>query len=392
MVWQTWVEGTAFVSLKLGAEPWIRRGRLVLPWLSLATGAWSAVFMDRGPAQSKWVAVSAGAVWCTLIGLHFVLRLRASLALPPSTSTPPPPAVVSAETGTEPPAEGALSPAPPDQPTRLRSSAPPGKLRARLLMALHQSSLLLTQSMIQFCLFFSWPFYFHAAHFGLDVIELGHALFLGAMSVASLAALWDPWTEYLLEHSLLSPLLPLGASFLALNAVLPSLGGSTASSLWFASAAAVLGALVLSLAQGTRGRRLAQGTGVVLLPPLLLLLGGARLVPPAPLRLVRAEMGLGLAEKWIDAPVTEITGAPERLICATAIASPVGVHDRLFHVWLKDGKEVSRLEVDIVGGREQGYRTRSWLRQFGASPAGRYVCRVETGAGQRLGSCRVRIL
>jgi hypothetical protein len=76
------------------------------------------------------------------------------------------------------------------------------------------------------------------------------------------------------------------------------------------------------------------------------------------------------------------------LHCATAIASPLGLHDKLFHVWKKDGKERARIPLKIVGGRKQGWRTHSRI-----TPGidGKYTCTVETASGQVLGSRSVKI-
>jgi hypothetical protein len=73
------------------------------------------------------------------------------------------------------------------------------------------------------------------------------------------------------------------------------------------------------------------------------------------------------------------------LFCATAIASPLGVRDRLFHVWTKDGESYARIELDVQGGgRAAGFRTASRVA-IGDSEAGRFRCSVESASGQVLG-------
>jgi hypothetical protein len=67
------------------------------------------------------------------------------------------------------------------------------------------------------------------------------------------------------------------------------------------------------------------------------------------------------------------------------------LHDRLFHVWRKNGVQRARIELKIVGGRTRGYRTQSHIRHLGKYPTGTYRCTVETATGQVLGSRSVRI-
>lgn len=76
------------------------------------------------------------------------------------------------------------------------------------------------------------------------------------------------------------------------------------------------------------------------------------------------------------------------LRCATAIASPMGLRDKLFHVWKKNGKLRARVPLNIVGGRKQGFRTHSRITPGGR---GKFTCRVETANGQVLGSRSVKI-
>jgi hypothetical protein len=249
----------------------------------------------------------------------------------------------------------------------------------------------LTQGMIQLGLFFSAPFYSHAANVGVAQVDPWHTVYLAGLFLISALTLWDPLTEWLLRQPLLAPLLPAATTFATLSCVLPGLGLSTQRSLWIAAGAAALAAPLLIAALAPAGRRarrsaLALGTGLGLMAALWL--GAARLIPAAPLRLVRAELGTQLDGKWVRDPSRHFASAPERLICATAIASPVGLKDRLFHVWRKDGRELWRIELSFTGGRAEGYRTRSTLRHFPAPAGGRYECSVVTvtAAGQLLGA------
>jgi hypothetical protein len=311
----------------------------LLPWLWLITGIASAFTMDRGPAAAAGVAVAALASWLCLLLLHWLARLK---------------------------------------PEAVRS-----RWRRRVLFALRHSSLMATQNAIQLGLFFALPFYWQAA-----TREIGHGLFMAALGLLSAATLWDPFTEWLLLRPVLGPLLLASSSFVGLNAVLPGLGLSTQRSLWAAAFTAALGVLILATSNvpSAERKRVALWTFVPsLLLPLALQLGAARIVPAAPLRLSKIQIGTQISGKWISAPLKHLDTAPPHLFCATAIASPVGVRDRLFHVWSYNGIRRAQIELDIRGGRAAGYRTRSRFEVSSGYALGRYSCQVETASGQVLG-------
>jgi len=319
----------------------VKRMWRLLPWVSLAFGIAGAFVMDRGPDKAWLIAVAAIGIWIVVVGLRFVSRYeRPSLVGAPKVFV--------------------------------------ATARLSLLFA--------SQGLMQLTLFFALPFFFYAA-----ALDVGHALFLLMLSGMSAISLWDPLTERLLRHPLLAAALPAFGSFAALTAVLPALGISTHISLWIAVASATVGFPVLAAASAEPGRRLrpiAIASALSLIFPVLMYFGAARIVPAAPLRLVRAEIGTAIAQKWVKEGVRELTHVPAPLHCATAIASPLGLHDRLVHVWRKDGKERARIELNIVGGRKQGFRTHS---RISPGAPGKYKCTVQTASGQILGSRSVKI-
>jgi hypothetical protein len=322
----------------------IARLRPLLPWVSLASGIAGAVWMDRAPERGALVAAAAVALWILLLVLLWLARV---------------------------------------------SAVPAAGFRRWLLLAARLSSLLAAQSLVQLALFFALPFYLQAATY-----DVGHGVFLVGLIGLSAASLWDPLTERLLTRPLLAPLLPAIASFVALAAVLPGLGLSTRTSLWTAAFTAGAGVFVTAAASAPAGRR-ARAAGLALLAaamiPLALWLGAVRIVPAAPLRLSKIEIGSRREGHWVADPSARFAAAPERLVCATAIWSPLGVKDRLFHVWTRDGKPRARVELDIRGGRSGGYRTFSRVAGLGRNPAGVYRCSVQTQSGQVLGSRSVRV-
>jgi hypothetical protein len=116
---------------------------------------------------------------------------------------------------------------------------------------------------------------------------------------------------------------------------------------------------------------------------------GARFIPPAPLALGAATLAEDVVQR---APVgaAHTFHAPDALWCHTAIRAPLGLRDRLFHVWLRDGAEVARIPLEVVGGvRADGFRTWSRLRR---PLEGTYRCRVETAVGQVVGEVHGAVL
>jgi hypothetical protein len=319
----------------------VKRVWAVVPWLSFVAGAIGAYVMDRGPDQSWLIAIGAISIWIAVLGLRFVSRFER----PSLVGTPKAFVVVA---------------------------------RISLILA--------TQGLMQLTLFFALPFFFYAAAF-----DIGHGVFLLLLGLMCIASLWDPLTERLLKRPLLSSALPAFGSFAALTAVLPALGLSTQVSLWLAVLSAVIGFPIItaaSLEPGKRLRWVAIACGLALLFPALMYLGATRIVPAAPLRLVDAAIGTELEGRWVKEPVKKLEHVPARLHCATAIASPLGLHDKLFHVWRKNGKQHARIALKIVGGRKQGWRTHS---RIAPGDVGKYTCTVETASGQVLGARSVKI-
>jgi hypothetical protein len=160
----------------------------------------------------------------------------------------------------------------------------------------------------------------------------------------------------------------------------------------FTAALGVALLVAASTAVELRRRRAGRAFLVALLLPAALPLGLARGIPAAPLRLISVEMGTRLEQQAIIDPSSQLRAAPARLYCATAIWSPVGVKDQLFHVWQRDGQARAVIKLSITGGRSGGYRTYSRIQQPGGLPYGTYRCSVETAIGQVLGGTSLRVI
>jgi len=74
-----------------------------------------------------------------------------------------------------------------------------------------------------------------------------------------------------------------------------------------------------------------------------------------------------------------------------AIHAPRGLHERVDHRWMLNGVEIDRIPLDIVGGRESGYRAWSYKRSFPADSRGHWEVRVVTESGQLIGLMRFEV-
>ena len=79
------------------------------------------------------------------------------------------------------------------------------------------------------------------------------------------------------------------------------------------------------------------------------------------------------------------------LYAFTAINAPRGLKERIFHVWLHEGREVDRIALHINGGREAGYRAWTRKQRFPADAVGRWQVKVVTDTGQMIGTLRFRV-
>jgi hypothetical protein len=259
------------------------------------------------------------------------------------------------------------------------------KRRAMVAHAARFSMRAAAQSLVQLCIFFSVPFFVRAssvpAHFVFDAV----LIFVGALT------LWDPLYAALLDRPPAGAVLQAIAAFAGLDCVLPVLGLSNRLSLAAAALTAAIGLpFAAAIAAPHRSRLmptlLAAAVGALL--PIALLAGGARVVPPAPLRLAHGALGTKIAERTVLDPTTELQTVPDQLVCFTAIDAPRGLRDKLRHVWHKDKTKVSTLQLEVRGGRSEGFRTWSYKHNLSA---GTWSCTVETESGQLLGRLTIHI-
>lgn len=134
--------------------------------------------------------------------------------------------------------------------------------------------------------------------------------------------------------------------------------------------------------------------GMMVLALALLVEYGRHLVPPAPLRLASVAFGTDIDRSRITmrAPVDALPPEYEGAVYVlTSIYAPLGLHDRVRHVWyLEDERIWASRWYDVDGGREEGYRL--WTGRGGITlgDSGRLHVDVETEGGQLIGRARLR--
>ncbi|WP_462379725.1 DUF5924 family protein [Pseudomonas sp. Marseille-QA0892] len=252
-----------------------------------------------------------------------------------------------------------------------------------------------TQMVHQESLFFVLPFFFVTTTW-----NSGQAVFTGVLMLAALVSVIDPlyykrlavrrWL-YFAFHSL--------TLFAVLLTALPIIVHlSTPQSYRLA-----LGiALVLAAPSMTGTLKLDGWRRWAALAALMAALGSAgwlmRLwVPPASLWLVQVAVTTQLdnSQREPGESLREISAsqlASQGLYAFTSIKVPSGLKERIYHVWLHNGREVDRIALEISGIREAGYRAWTHKRNFPRDATGDWQVQVVTEAGQMIGVLRFDVV
>ena len=259
----------------------------------------------------------------------------------------------------------------------------PGLLRF-LVQAIHQEAF-----------FFSLPFFFATTTW-----SSGQAGFTALLTLAGACAIWDPlyfgqiakrrWF-YLAFHAF--------AIFAAMLVALPMLLQLTTTQSFALSCAAMAVFAVPSLAHVID--RQSPGRWLLLVSASMALGFAAwqlrPFVPPATLWVHQ-----GLITDTVDAasktPGVEFANVPAAqahqtgLYAYTAIRAPRGLRERIFHRWLHEGVEVDRIALEIIGGRENGYRAWSYKKGFPADSLGNWQVDVITEGDQLIGRVEFQVI
>jgi hypothetical protein len=326
-------------------KKWIARGRAAIPWVSFAIGLITGAVMDRRPERAPMVALAAGIGWFAVSAILVAGKLV------------------------------------------VRRLEKRRALAEKLIELSHYTGM---QSITQLCVFFSFPFYFQAASLRID-----HTVFLALLVGVGFVSLWDPLYQAVLARPWARAPVQAFATFAGLNCALPIVGLSNRTSLYLAAFFTAAGSPLLA----SLGRRLKEGVSRALILqiaaasaiPFLLLIGASSAVPPAPLGLTESSIGTRIEDKQLVDPAQTFAHVPKQLACFTAVRAPRGLRDELLHVWRQNGAVRDRVPIEVVGGREAGYRTWSIKKKLGRDPQGKWSCTVETVTGQVLGRATVRI-
>lgn len=318
---------------------WQHLGERLLPWCSLAVSIAGVALMKHDESRGGLIAIVAAVSWLAFVVVALVHRPRA------------------------------------------RSLEGTGRFQKLMRFA----TTFANQSLIHYSLLFSAPFYLEACAF-----TPLQCVFLALFALAVVIASWDPWCARVLLNPLLGSLLLSFASFVGWNAALPMVGVPHRISIWLSTIVVAVGIPLVNVISGVVGARRAWSIAVGAATPLVLMVGGIRALPPAPLRVVSAQVGTGIEARQPIGVRDVFPAGTEELVCWTAIRAPRGLKDDLLHVWTLDGSLIRALPLDVRGGRRAGFRTWSRLR-VGALGAGRYRCDVRTTLGQSLGGTSVVI-
>ncbi len=245
-------------------------------------------------------------------------------------------------------------------------------------------ALLVSQTTLQQALAFPLPFFARTLlaqwqHGGAAWL---HVPFVVAYVGAVVVVVWDPAWAATLRRPLLSLLVQAFAALVALLVALPILGLSSTATTSVAGVVVGVGAVVGAARSGVRERRRRSAAGAFALLAAVCVVLGVRLLPPAPLSLGSGTFAVDVVDREpVGAAATFV--APATLACHSAVRAPLGLKDRLVHVWRRDGVEVAHIPLTVAGGaRPEGFRT--WSRLQRPSP-GRWTCSVETALGQVVG-------
>lgn len=252
-----------------------------------------------------------------------------------------------------------------------------------------------TQLIHQESLFFVLPFFLMTTTW-----ISGQFLFTGLLAIAALISIIDPvYYRWLAERRLLYMSFHTLALFAVMLTALPVIfQQSTDETYQYAMGAAVVLAiptLARLVPEGQKWLGMLRLFGMIVV--LTTTLWFARYwVPPATVWLTNVHVTPEL-EGNKRTPGKGIASLSARdlhqrgLYAYTAIRAPRGLREQVFHVWVHEGKEIQRIELDVHGGRKEGYRTWTHKTRFPTEVVGDWQVQVVTEAGQMIGVVRFEV-
>lgn len=250
------------------------------------------------------------------------------------------------------------------------------------------------QNLHQETLFFVIPFlFFHTAWNTIHAVFTTFVILLACISV--LDDVYFPLIQRRWARALIHGFV----SFLVIFVSLPQIMQlTTTTSLTIACITMVL-ITAPSLYRSVNGHWSKRLTlALTLAPSIGLLMWLARpIIPPTSFRVQELFPTVAVdvtqrQAKAIDGETLTAAQLGGGLYVFSAIRAPRGVHEAVYHHWYWNGKLMDRVRLEIVGGREAGFRSWSHKQHFPAEPYGTWQVVVTTSARQHLGSTRFTIV
>jgi len=235
--------------------------------------------------------------------------------------------------------------------------AQPDERHARWRNFLRRAAALVTVGLFRNVLFFLVPIWFASATLGAanmlwPLLLAGGALF---------SCFPNRFRRTMLEHPRVRTLYCSSVLFIALvPAVAVQVSTSPRLSLALAAAAAWLAS---SLATSrtplvTRVGRIELGAGALVAALLFAL--AAPLLPPVPVAVTAAATGTGIRNREIEGAAERFPAGTKRVYAWFAVHVPLHYRQGIRFEWYRDGEKVGNVSArEIIGGREQGFRTSS---------------------------------
>jgi hypothetical protein len=250
------------------------------------------------------------------------------------------------------------------------------------------------QSLYHGLLLFVLPAYWASATF-----DAPNVVFLACVAAGALITAVDPWYAALvqprrwLHNSLLA-----FSIFAALNVALPLLRVRPILALEGAAALTAAAMMPVFRERGALTWRQASVRSALLAVVAMAAVWAGRVaVPPAPLFVARATVARSVTMlepvEPIQSPIpSSLVAEGEGLAAYTAVYAPAGLHQRIEHVWWKDGRLLERIALSpVLGGRKEGFRTYSRKADLRPPYQGRYHVDVVTASGQLIGRLRFTV-
>jgi hypothetical protein len=238
-------------------------------------------------------------------------------------------------------------------------------------------------------LFFLLPTYYASTTFGSRnmwfLILLATSAVLSTMDIV--------YDRYVSVQWPLTALFFMFNLFASINVMLPVLWSvSNHWALWISGALALGGfASMLYRLSGLRGNRAKLLLAAAALGLFLIIEFFRPFIPPAPLSLASAQFGASVRSLRIVSPIHSLPAGPGRIAALTAIKAPLGLEEKVRHLWYLDDKVIFASKYySVTGGRKEGYLLWTQITWKPGSGGRVLTVDVETQSGQLIGRAQLK--